>query len=167
MKGIDGKREEMGRLATSFIIISESYLSYICIRSWYVIFYFFTLVTGMQRRTFTIYQTDAPTQTVLAMKKLKMSQEFSSVQLMYLVCIFLREFEKFIDHLITKKEPRHCCSNKGNSGSKHYISSWYIMSFSTHILCLWGNPVWFFSGGALCYRGLMSGKVKCGTFKGF
>jgi len=33
MKGIDGKREEMGRLATSFIIISESYLSYICIRS--------------------------------------------------------------------------------------------------------------------------------------
>lgn len=73
----------------------------------------------------------------------------------------------FLDHLITKKEPRHCCSNKGNSGSKHYISSWYIMSFSTHILCLWGNPVWFFSGGALCYRGLMSGKVKCGTFKGF
>jgi len=46
----------------------------------------------MQRRTFTIYQKDAPTQTALAMKKLKMSQEFSSVRLMYLVCIFSREF---------------------------------------------------------------------------
>lgn len=49
----------------------------------------------MQRRTFTIYQTDAPTQTVLAVKKLKMSQEFSSVQLMYLVCIFSRESVSF------------------------------------------------------------------------
>lgn len=160
MKGIDGKREEMGRLATSFIIISESYLSYICIRSWYVIFYFFTLVTGMQRRTFTIYQTDAPTQTVLAMKKLKMSQEFSSVQLMYLVCIFWTI-------LSPRKNQGTVVPTKEIQEVSTYISSWYIMSFSTPILCLWGNPVWFFSGGALCYRGLMSGKVKCGTFKGF
>lgn len=42
----------------------------------------------MQKRTFTIYQTDARIQTTLAMMKLKMSQEFSSVQLIYLVLYF-------------------------------------------------------------------------------
>lgn len=49
----------------------------------------------MQRRIFTIYQTDAPIQTALAMKKLKMSQEFSSVRLMYSVGIFSTEFVSF------------------------------------------------------------------------
>lgn len=57
--------------------------------------FFFPVVTEMQRRIFTIYQTDAPIQTALAMKKLKMSQEFSSVQLMCLVCVFSREFVSF------------------------------------------------------------------------
>lgn len=43
------------------------------------------LVTGMQKRTSTIFPTSAPMQTTLAMMKQKMSQEFSSVQQIYSV----------------------------------------------------------------------------------
>lgn len=114
----------------------------------------------MQRRTFTVYQTEAPILTALAMKKPKTSQESSSVQLMYLVCIFSRELVSFSWQeslptiVIPTANQRIFAPTKEiwDVGSYTSVHCYYICLLFSVCLCLWDNPDWFVvgvSGGVL------------------